>query len=71
MGFFKREHKRLANVNYKDLQECYHITEENLKSAVKSGNEKEMKRAMKEHQQIEYALLYKNSSEYKKKKFNK
>lgn len=71
MGFFKREHKKLARASYRDLQESYHITEENLRVAVKSGNEKEMKRAMKEHQQIEYALLYKNSSEYKKKKFNK
>ena len=67
MSFFKRKHKKYANMNYKDLQELYHHTETGLKNAVASGDEKAMKKAMACHQTVEYSLLYRNSPEFKNK----
>lgn len=67
MGFFSRKHKNYAKCNYKTLQDGYYASEIGLKKAVASGNEKAMHKAMKQHQLFEYALLYKNTPEYKAK----
>lgn len=66
MGFFNRTHKKLAKCNSKELQHLYSITELGLKNAAATGNEKTIREAMQKHQVVEYALLYKNTPEYKK-----
>ncbi len=68
MAFFKREHKKLAKYNTAVLKDCYRQTEIGLKNATATGNEKAIKTAMKRHQLVEYALLYKNTPEYKNKR---
>lgn len=68
MGFFNRQQKRLAlSCPEEELQKAYHISEQNLKNASKSGNEKWLKTAMKQHGNFEYAMLYKQTPEYKSK----
>lgn len=71
MGFFNRTHKKLAKSNSKDLQYLYNITELGLKNAAAAGNEKTIREAMQKHQIVEYALLYKNTPEYKNKFYKK
>ncbi len=68
MAFFKLEHILLANHNRQALQEYYRHTEEELRKAVKTGDERKMQKAMENHQSVEYALLYQESPEYLKKK---
>lgn len=67
MSFFKRKHKTFAKLSTKFLQQGYLASELSLRTAAASGDEKAMHKAMKRHQIFEYALLYKNSPEYKKK----
>ena len=72
MAFFKKIHKRLALTNSKgSLEQAYHRSEENLRKASYSGNEKLLKKAMKSHGNYEYAMLYKNTPEYKVKRRKK
>ena len=71
MAFFKRKHKKYAKCTYKSLVDGYHATENGLKNAVASGDEKAMKKAMANHQIFEYALLYRHSKEYKDKRSKK
>lgn len=68
MAFFKREHKKLAKYNTVVLKDCYRQTENGLRNATASGDEKAIKTAMKRHQLVEYALLYKNTPEYRNKR---
>lgn len=68
MAFFKREHKKLAKYSTAVLKDCYRQTEIGLRNATASGNEKAIKTAMKRHQLVEYALLYKETPEYLRKK---
>ena len=68
MAFFKREHKKLAKYNTAILKDCYLQTEIGLRNATASGDEKAIRTAMKKHQLVEYALLYKNTPEYKNKR---
>lgn len=69
MGFFSKKQKKLALANSKEsLEKAYHISEQNLKDASRSGNEKWLKTAMKQHGNFEYAMLYKNTPEYKTKR---
>lgn len=65
MAFFKREHKKLAKYNTVVLKDCYRQTEIALRNATASGDEKAIKTAMKRHQLVEYALLYKITPEYR------
>lgn len=71
MAFFKREHKKMAECSFSTLQKGYQASEIGLQRAVKSGNEKAMKKAMKQHQTFEYGLLYKQSPEYRERKYGK
>lgn len=71
MTFFKKEHKKLANYNTAVLKDCYHQTEIGLRNATASGDKKAIRTAMKNHQLVEYALLYKNTPEYKNKRRKK
>lgn len=67
MGFFSRKQKQIAlNTSKADLESAYHISEQNLKDASRSGNEKWLKTAMKQHGNFEYAMLFKNTPEYRK-----
>lgn len=69
MAFFKKTHKKLAVSNSQEnLQQAYHRSEQNLQKASSSGNEKWLRDAMKEHGNFEYALLYQNTPEFKKKR---
>lgn len=68
MGFFSRKQKRLAlNTSKESLEKAYHISEQNLKDVARSGNEKDLRIAMKQHGDFEYAMLYKNTPEYNNK----
>lgn len=67
MAFFTRKQKKMArNCSTQDLVYCYDRSELNLERASYSGNIKELKKAMKEHGDFEYALLYKNTPQFKK-----
>lgn len=67
MSFFSRKQKRLAmRCNSDELKNAYHTSEENLRRVAKTGNEKQLKIAMKEHGNYEYAMLYTNTPEYAK-----
>ena len=68
MGFYNKSHKKLAQYNsYLELQQAYEQTEFDLERASYNGDKKALKKAMKEHGNIEYAILYKNTPEFKKK----
>lgn len=68
MGFFNRKQKKLALKTPKEsLEKAYHESEQNLKRVANFGDEKQLKKAMREHGNFEYAMLYKNTPEYKDK----
>lgn len=72
MAFFKKIHKRLALTNSNEsLEQAYYRSEKKLRKASYSGNEKLLKKAMKIHGNYEYAMLYKNTPEYKVKRRKK
>ena len=68
MGFFTGKQKKMAKkCSFYDLQRGYQNSDLALERASYSGNQKELKNAMKEHRKYEYALLYRNTPEFKKK----
>lgn len=68
MGFFTGEQKKMAKkFSFYELQRGYENADLALERASYSGNQKELKNAMKEHRKYEYALLYRNTPEFKKK----
>lgn len=68
MAFFTRTHKRMAKKNsHSDLVQAYEQSERELINVARSGDEKALKKAMKEHGNYEYALLYKQTPQYRKK----
>ncbi len=68
MGFFTLKHKRIAKkMSRADLMDAYYDSEMALNSAAYDGNEKALKKAMKEHGKYEYAMLYQNTPKYLKK----
>ena len=63
--FFSRSQKDLAlNKGYMLVRE-YELSERDLIKVARLGNEKELKRAMEHHREIEYALLYTYTPEYR------
>lgn len=69
MGFFTLRHKKLARkYTASELQSGYRYSENELKEAAENGDKKALKRAMKVHGNFEYAMLYKNTPEYKKRR---
>ncbi len=67
MPFFKRKLKRFArNNSYYALKEGYEASDRALERASVQGDQKGLKAAMKEHRQYEYALLYRNTPEFRK-----
>ncbi len=68
MGFFTGKQKKMASKSsFYDLQRGYQNADLALERASYSGNQKELKKAMEEHRQYEYALLYRNTPEFKRK----
>lgn len=67
MSFFKKEHKNLAKLSSSVLKKKYEESEDKLRAVAKTGNEKELKKVMKEHGNIEYAMLFQSTPEFKKK----
>lgn len=69
MGFFSAKHKRMAKkLSVRELENGYHDTECALRMASYSGDRKALKEAMKTHGDYEYALLYKNTPAYNKRR---
>ena len=69
MGFFTLRHKRLARkYSVGELKSGCSDSESALRMASYSGDKKALKRAMKVHGNFEYALLYKNTPEYNKRR---
>lgn len=69
MGFFNRRQKRLARkYSLSELKDGYRYSENELKEAAENGDVKALKRAMKVHGNFEYAMLYKNTPEYNKRR---
>lgn len=69
MGFFTMKQKRMAkNCSVRDLQIGYQNSDFALERASYAGDKKALKEAMKEHRKYEYALLYRNTPEFKKKR---
>ena len=67
MGFFTLRHKKLAKkYSVSELKDGYRYSESELREAAESGDVKALKRAMKVHGNFEYAMLYKNTPDYKK-----
>lgn len=65
MGFFKLKHKRMAKkMSRRDLMDAYVDSECALNDAAFNGDTKELKKAMKEHGNYEYALLYQNTPKF-------
>ena len=68
MPFFKNKEKKLAFDNsYSDLKQGYERTEKQLLQVAKTGNDKALKKAMSEHHNYEYAMLFRNTPEFKNK----
>ncbi len=68
MNFFTRNQKHLASkCSLNELNRGYQNADLALERASYSGNQKELKQAMKEHRKYEYVLLYRNTPEFKKK----
>ena len=67
VGFFSREQKKIAlTCSSACLENAYHDSEKRLKNVARLGDDKMLKKAMKEHGKFEYAMLYKNTPEYQK-----
>ena len=66
MSFFKKEHKLIACKNPSTyLTKKYEKSEDRLKYYARVGDQKKLKKAMKEHGKIEYAMLYQHTPEFK------
>ena len=69
---YSLKQKRIARQNDSfTLHKAYEISERRLVHCARIGSNKEMAKAMKEHQNIEYALYYQQSPEYAKLMFRK
>ena len=69
MAFFTMKHKKMAKkCSLRELQAGYERSEFNLERASYNGDIKELKKAMKDHGNFEYALLYRNTPKFKKKR---
>lgn len=70
--FFNKEQKELARMrSNNDLKYLYKKSEEDLKKCAKVGDTYGMKENMKKHQLFEYALLYQDTPQFKKKEKKK
>lgn len=63
--FFTRKQKEMALTRGYLLEREYELSERDLIKVAKTGNEKQLEKAMSIHHDIEYALLYTYTPEYK------
>lgn len=71
MGFFTLKQKRMARkCSMRELVAGYDNSDFELERASYNGDKKALKQAMKKHQKYEYALLYRNTPQFKKKHKN-
>lgn len=69
---FTRLSKKIArDCGYKSLVRGYEASEKGLHRACQSGDKKAMNKAMANHQAFEYALLYRETPEFKNKRRKK
>lgn len=69
MGFFTGKQKKMAKkCSIQKLQRGYERADFALERASYNGDKKGLKEAMKEHRKYEYALLYRNTPEFKRKR---
>lgn len=67
--FFTNKQKSLAfNLKKGELKKRYKKSERDLKITAKSGNEEELAKVMKRHGNYEYAMLFQNTPEFKKRR---
>ena len=67
MSFFNQKQKELALASSPGiLRSGYELSEFALMKAALHGDETELKKAMKEHGDFEYALLFQQTPEFKK-----
>lgn len=64
--FFNKKQKELALTN-QALDSAYAISERNLQRAARTGSTRLLRKAMAEHHDIEYAVLYRQTPEFAKK----
>ena len=71
MGFFSVKQKRMAKkCSIQELVAGYDNSDFALERASYNGDKKALKQAMREHRKYEYALLYRNTPQFKKKQKN-
>ena len=65
---FTKEHKKIAlsDCSYDYLMKKYLSSERDLRKACRTGDSVAMSDAMKIHQKYEYALLYRNTPDFRK-----
>lgn len=63
--FFTKRQKEMALTKGYLLEREYELSERDLIKVAKTGNEKQLEKAMSVHHDIEYALLYTYTPEYK------
>lgn len=63
--FFTRKQKEMALTRGYLLEREYELSERDLIRVAKTGDEKQLEKAMSVHHDIEYALLYTYTPEYK------
>lgn len=63
--FFTKKQKEMALTKGYLLEREYELSERDLIKVAKTGNEKQLEKVMSVHHDIEYALLYTYTPEYK------
>ena len=70
--FFNREQKKMAEkYSASHLRDLYAFSESKLQSSAKKGDVIALKAYMKAHHRYEYALLYRQTPEFKEKQRKK
>ena len=68
MSFFNRKQKKLAlTCSSEKLEKSYKKSEHDLRCASTLGNDRLLKQEMKKHKDYEYAILYQNTPQFRKK----
>lgn len=68
-SFFSGKQKVMAmNMSANELKKGYKKSEQMLRNVAKTGDEKALAEVMREHSNYEYALLYRNTPNFKKRR---
>lgn len=63
--FFTKSQKQLALKKGYFLEREYELSERDLIKVARTGNERELKKCMENHHEIEYAMLFTYTPEYR------